>query len=132
MAIRGKKTLYRLRALLLLVVCSPLCCWALPSSPPPSPPPGQPPPPGPPAPPRPPAIALPSGYSLYGGNVPPIGLRNLGCVTSWFDQVAITPNAGGSYGYIVAGADSMACRAWKLAATVCNSAPVLYSTAALG
>ena len=59
--------------------------------------------------------------TLYHGWASPIS----GCLTTSYNATAATV-MGGTYPYI--SGDSTACRAWKLAATVCNSAPVLYSS----
>ena len=58
--------------------------------------------------------------SLYHGWSSPIG----GCSTTSYNATASTA-LGGSYPYN--SGDSNACRAWKLAATVCTSQPTLYS-----
>ncbi len=57
---------------------------------------------------------------LYHGLTSPIA----GCVTTSYDATAPT-NMGGRYPYITG--DSNACRAWKLAATVCTTPPTAYS-----
>jgi len=56
---------------------------------------------------------------LYHGWTCPIA----GCVTTGFNATAPT-NQGGMYPYNMG--DSLACRAWKLAATVCTTMPVAY------
>ena len=61
-----------------------------------------------------------SGGSLYHGWVSPIS----GCSTTSYDSTAPTA-LGGTYPYNTA--DSLACRAWKLAATVCTTAPTQYN-----
>jgi hypothetical protein len=48
----------------------------------------------------------------------------VGCVTTSYNTTATTV-LGGRYPYNVG--DSPACRAWKLAATVCTTQPVAYS-----
>ncbi len=60
------------------------------------------------------------GGSLYHGWASPIS----GCSTASYDSTAPTA-LGGTYPYNTA--DSLACRAWKLAATVCTTAPTQYS-----
>jgi hypothetical protein len=57
---------------------------------------------------------------LYHGWPSPIG----GCSTTSYNSIAPTV-LGGYYPYNAG--DSNACRAWKLAATVCNSQPIAYS-----
>jgi hypothetical protein len=56
---------------------------------------------------------------LYHGWTSPIA----GCLTSGYDTTAPTA-LGGTYPYM--SGDSPACRAWKLAATVCTSMPTPY------
>jgi hypothetical protein len=56
---------------------------------------------------------------LYRGWSSPIA----GCVTTTYNAMAPT-NQGGQYPYIMG--DSNACRAWKLAATVCTTMPTPY------
>jgi hypothetical protein len=58
---------------------------------------------------------------LYHGWTSPLS----GCATSGYDSTAPTA-LGGTYPYNAG--DSAACRAWKLAATVCTTEPVAYST----
>lgn len=60
---------------------------------------------------------------LYHGWPSPI----VGCLTDSYDTTAPTV-LGGTYPYNAT--DSLACRAWKLAATVCTTEPTLYSTEA--
>ena len=57
--------------------------------------------------------------ALYHGWTCPIA----GCVTTGFNAMAAT-NQGGQYPYNMG--DSNACRAWKLAATVCTTEPAAY------
>ena len=75
-------------------------------------------------------LACPSGMAcvagmcsanpLYHGWACPIA----GCSTSSYSTTAAT-NLGGRYPYNIG--DSNACRAWKLAATVCTTQPTLYT-----
>lgn len=58
---------------------------------------------------------------LYHGLTPPAGLT--GCTATGFNAMAPTA-LGGYYPYNMG--DSNACRAWKLAATVCVDAPTMY------
>ncbi len=60
-----------------------------------------------------------SNVVLYRGLTSPIP----GCSTASYNATAPTP-MGGTYPYNTG--DSAACRAWKLAATVCTSAPAEY------
>jgi hypothetical protein len=78
--------------------------------PPPSPPPPSPPPPSPP-PPSPPSATLYHGYPC------PIA----GCITTSYNTTQATAD-GGVFPYNTG--DSPECMAWKLAATICNTAPV--------
>jgi hypothetical protein len=57
---------------------------------------------------------------LYHGWASPLP----GCSVKNFNATAAT-NDGGRYPYITG--DSDACRAWKLAATICTTVPVQYS-----
>jgi hypothetical protein len=57
--------------------------------------------------------------ALYHGWTSPIA----GCTTTTYNAMAPT-NQGGQYPYNLG--DSLACRAWKLAATVCTTMPVAY------
>lgn len=59
------------------------------------------------------------GSGLYHGWTSPV--RN--CLTNSYDTTAVTAD-GGVYPYNAG--DSAACRAWKLAATICNSEPEQY------
>ncbi|MEI8256018.1 MAG: MopE-related protein, partial [Deltaproteobacteria bacterium] len=63
----------------------------------------------------------PSGIGLYHGYADP-GIA--GCVITSYNTTVAT-NLGGIYPYNAG--DSNACRAWKLAATVCTTAPVQYA-----
>lgn len=95
---------------------------AVPSLLPPAPPRPPPPEPPPPAPPAPPPLPPPSPPPLYGGlrlPDPPVP----GCYISTFDSTDYTA-LGGVFPF--AAGDSPACLAWKLAATVCVTAPVPY------
>jgi len=58
--------------------------------------------------------------ALYHGWASPLA----GCLTTGFNAMAAT-NLGGQYPYNTG--DSNACRAWKLAATVCTTEPTMYS-----
>ena len=60
-----------------------------------------------------------SAALLYHGWTTPIA----GCDTSRYDTTAPTED-GGTYPYIAG--DSPACRAWKLAATICTTQPTMY------
>ena len=64
-------------------------------------------------------VGMDAGYQLYHGWVSPIA----GCLTDSFNTTTATA-LGGAYPYN-AGANA-ACRAWKLAATVCTTEPVMY------
>jgi Stigma-specific protein, Stig1 len=57
---------------------------------------------------------------LYHGWTSPVA----GCLTTGYTTTAPT-NQGGTYPFNMG--DSDACRAWKLAATVCNTMPLPYS-----
>jgi hypothetical protein len=61
-----------------------------------------------------------SSMPLYHGWTSPVA----GCVTTGYTTTAPTA-LGGTYPYNAG--DSAACRAWKLAATVCTTQPVAYS-----
>lgn len=67
------------------------------------------------APPPPPSPVLP----LYHGWSSPLA----DCNTSWFEVVTSTV-VGGVFAHLLS--DSLACAAWKLAATVCNQPPTSY------
>jgi hypothetical protein len=95
---------------------------ACPPAPPPPPPPPLPPAP-PPAPPPPPFSAVGPGVgALYHGWTPDAMLLP-GCAVDGYDSVETTA-VGGSFPFMAA--DSVSCKAWKLAATVCTTAPGLY------
>jgi hypothetical protein len=68
-----------------------------------------------------------SGILLYHGWTPPASLT--GCSVTSYNAMAPT-NMGGFYPYNTG--DSNQCRAWKLAATVCTTAPVQYPTPPAG
>ena len=57
---------------------------------------------------------------LYHGWMSPLA----GCLTTGYNMTAPT-NQGGTYPFNTG--DSAACRAWKLAATVCTTEPMAYS-----
>ena len=82
--------------------------------------------PSPPSPPpSPPPRSLPPGALLYHGWASPVP----GCRTKGFDASAPTA-LGGSFPFYAN--DSLACVAWKLAATVCTTLPTLNYSAAQG
>jgi hypothetical protein len=64
-------------------------------------------------------VGVDGGYRLYHGWTSPIA----GCITAGFNSTTATA-LGGMYPYNVG--DSDACRAWKLAATVCTTEPTMY------
>jgi hypothetical protein len=64
-----------------------------------------------------------SMIQLYHGWMPPASLTN--CSVTGYNAMAAT-NMGGMYPYNTG--DSVQCRAWKLAATVCTTQPVAYGT----
>ena len=63
------------------------------------------------------------GTTLYHGWTPPANLTALGCSTSSYTSIESTA-AGGYFPFITG--DSLACKAWKLAATICTTAPTDY------
>ena len=75
--------------------------------------------------PQPPVWSPPPGATLYHGWASPVP----GCSTGGFDSTAPTV-LGGVFPFFAN--DSLACVAWKLAATICNASPTLYYSPAAG
>lgn len=90
--------------------------FAPPPPPPPAPPPTPPPSPGPP---------IPPPMPLYHNWPCPVP----GCNASGYDSLEPTAT-GGQYPFLAG--DSLACKAWKLAATICTSPPNPYPHAQSG
>src|SRR5450759_2113064 len=65
------------------------------------------------------ALGVCASLFLYHGWTCPIA----GCITTGYNAVLPTDD-GGNYPYNTG--DSNACRAWKLAATICNTEPTAY------